>query len=186
MVENKCWCCGITCKTKQDLLGHLHEADVLKDKVLPWNDDKYLRPVMQEDPLLYSFGGDDVGEDEDCISVDKKELLRDLSSFEEISIDDKDPIDQFRSELRITCDNGDAVASASESDFDNGNPLEEFKVNELVHANKGALSNRKVNDQKFNLSSARVVSDKIKNINENYFGSYSSFGIHREMISDKV
>ena len=31
-----------------------------------------------------------------------------------------------------------------------------------------------------------LVAKDIKKVNENYFGAYSSFEIHREMISDKV
>ena len=38
------------------------------------------------------------------------------------------------------------------------------------------------------LKIARQIFDRndIKNANENYFGSYGSFAIHREMLSDKV
>ena len=33
---------------------------------------------------------------------------------------------------------------------------------------------------------ASFAAREINNVNENYFGAYGSFGIHREMISDKV
>lgn len=125
-----------------------------KNKTLPWDYDKYLRPVMQEDTLLYSFGDDDIGEDE-------------------LSINDKDAIAQCTSDLRMSSLTEVAVASTPESDFDREIPFEEYTVNGLVHTDEG-------------ISSARVVADKIQNVNKNYFGSYSSFGIHREMISDKV
>jgi protein arginine N-methyltransferase 3 len=36
------------------------------------------------------------------------------------------------------------------------------------------------------ISPVMVAESKIQNTNKNYFGSYSSFGIHREMLSDKV
>lgn len=144
--------------SKQDLLNHSHEVDMAKNKILPWDDDKYLRPVMQEDPLLYSFGDDDIDEDEP-------------------SNNDKDAIAQCTSDMRIPCDIEAAVASTLESDFDHEVPFEEYKVNGLVHTDEGISSN---------ISSAKFAADKIQNVNKNYFGSYSSFGIHREMISDKV
>lgn len=126
-----------------------------KNRIRPWDDDKYLRPVMQEDPLLYSFGGDDdIGEDE-------------------LFINDKDAIAQCTSDLKIPADIEVAVASTPESDIDHEIPFKEYQANGLVHTDEG-------------ISSSKVVADKIQNVNKNYFGSYSSFGIHREMISDKV
>ena len=48
-------------------------------------------------------------------------------------------------------------------------------------------SDRKSKDKHLEICSAKAaVTNEIKNVNKNYFGSYSSFAIHREMISDKV
>lgn len=41
-------------------------------------------------------------------------------------------------------------------------------------------------DEELEVSFAKVEASEIKIVNKNYFGLYSSFGIHREMISDKV
>lgn len=182
MAEKTCWCCGITCESKQELLHHLHEASSFDDKRLPWDDDKYLRPFMDEDSLLYSFGDDDEGEDDDFMS---EKVPRDLSSSEEVSIDDKCAIEQFSHELKTILDNRDGDGF-TENDMDTANLLEKSTCNGLVGVEESVLSHRNLKDKHLSLSSAKVAANEIKDINKNYFGSYSSFGIHREMISDKV
>ena len=42
-----------------------------------WDDDKYLKPFMQDDPLVYSFIEDEDGDDF-TTQVDKEELVNDL------------------------------------------------------------------------------------------------------------
>ncbi|CAH8361950.1 unnamed protein product [Eruca vesicaria subsp. sativa] len=41
-------------------------------------------------------------------------------------------------------------------------------------------------DEETRVCEGRLVGRNVRKVNENYFGSYSSFGIHKEMISDKV
>ncbi|CAN7010634.1 unnamed protein product [Brassica rapa subsp. trilocularis] len=41
-------------------------------------------------------------------------------------------------------------------------------------------------DEEARVCDGRLAGRNIRKVNENYFGSYSSFGIHKEMISDKV
>lgn len=41
-------------------------------------------------------------------------------------------------------------------------------------------------DKQLRVSVANVAAREIMKVNENYFGAYGSFGIHREMLSDKV
>ncbi|GFS38944.1 protein arginine methyltransferase 3 [Actinidia rufa] len=121
VAENICWSCRHTCQSKQDLQNHLHETFSLEDTIFPWADDKYLKPFMQEDPLLYSFGEYYESEDEDTT------------------------------------------------------------------AKIAVSSHGKSKDKHWEICSAKAaVTNEIKNVNKNYFGSYSSFAIHREMISDKV
>jgi protein arginine N-methyltransferase 3 len=47
-------------------------------------------------------------------------------------------------------------------------------------------SDGKPSDKHSKVSLMNLVDKDIKKANANYFGAYSSFGIHREMISDKV
>lgn len=41
-------------------------------------------------------------------------------------------------------------------------------------------------DKKLRVSFAKVAEREMRNANRDYFGSYSAFGIHREMLSDRV
>ncbi|CAM8878827.1 unnamed protein product [Rhodiola kirilowii] len=92
----------------------------------PWDDDMYLSPFMQDDPLLYVFG-----EDEDDVDYpedeDKEELIKEI---------------------------------------------EHLKVADIVDEL----------DSRSHLQNA--VTNEISNANRSYFGGYSSFVIHREMISE--
>ncbi|XP_027165818.1 probable protein arginine N-methyltransferase 3 [Coffea eugenioides] len=180
--EKTCWCCRITCESKQELQHHLHEVASFENYKLPWDDDKYLTPFMEEDPLLYSFGDDEEGEDDGYVP---EKVLRDVGSSEKVSNDDNCAIEQFSSKLKSPLENGE-WSSSPESDIKTANLLEKSTVNGFVGAGEGASSHQKVKDRQLSLSSAEVAANEIKDINKNYFGSYSSFGIHREMISDKV
>ncbi|KDP40554.1 hypothetical protein JCGZ_24553 [Jatropha curcas] len=146
VAENRCWSCGLSCKSNHDLQCHLHETGSLENVKLLWDDDKYLKPFLHDDSLLYSFAEDEEGEDDYNASVDKEELMRDLGNMEEICLAD------------------DNSAACSDNFKENG-------IKEVASVSKGLLN---------------LVSKDIKKVNESYFGSYSSFGIHREMISDKV
>ncbi|XP_065861554.1 probable protein arginine N-methyltransferase 3 [Euphorbia lathyris] len=148
--ENRCWSCRATCESIKDLQNHLHEAAILKDVKQFWDDDKYLKPIMEDDSLLYSFTEDEEGEDDITVSMDKEELIKDLANIKMISLED---------------DNSGHNSAPSSSKFE-GNGMKE-----VGPVSKGPL----------NLSS-----NNIEKVNESYFGSYSSFCIHREMISDEV
>lgn len=49
---------------------------------------------------------------------------------------------------------------------------------------RGLSTNKDKKDLK--VTFAEVARRELRNMNEDYFGSYSAFGIHREMLSDKV
>ncbi|WCJ27874.1 protein arginine methyltransferase 3 [Euphorbia peplus] len=153
VAENRCWSCRATCESIKDLQNHLHELASLEDVKQFWHDDKYLKPVMEDDSLLYSFNEDEEGEDDIAVSMDKEELMMDLAKIEMISLED---------------DNiGHKSVPSSSSSKVEGNGIKEVGP----VASKGPL----------NLSAKNI-----EKVNESYFGSYSSFCIHREMISDKV
>ncbi|KAL3516395.1 hypothetical protein ACH5RR_023297 [Cinchona calisaya] len=181
VAEKTCWCCGITCESKQLLRQHLHQAANFDVNMLPWDEEKYLRPFMEEDPLLYSFGDDEDGQYDDLVYAN---VPRDLGSSEKVSIDECS-IEQFFSKLKTPVENGDGIASLH-SDMNTPNLLEKCTCNGLVSIEEGVSSLTKLKDEQLSLSSSKVAANEVKDINKNYFTSYSSFGIHKEMISDKV
>lgn len=132
---------------------------------------------MEDDPLLHSFGGD---EDEEVTTIDE-EIMREL-------------IDQEK--LSKLCNgghsilNGDASCSNIFKEADDkvesihtmGNNLERIPTNDIILK----PCDQKNKDEQLRESFANVVAQEIKNVNEKYFGGYSSFSIHKEMLSDKV
>jgi protein arginine N-methyltransferase 3 len=183
VAENRCWSCGVTCQSNQDLQNHLHETVNVEDIKPHWEDDRYLKPFMKDDSLLYSFGED---EEDYTASVDKEELMRDLENFEENAIDDENAGDTtvFSAD---TCDkNGGRIVSASNDYSPTASSLEKVMVNGVDSREHAGSAGRKLKDEHLRASFPTLIAKDIKNANKNYFGAYSSFGIHREMISDKV
>jgi protein arginine N-methyltransferase 3 len=186
VAKNRCWSCGVTCQSNQDLQNHLHETVNIQDIKSRWEDERYLKPFMKDDSLLYSFGEDEEGEDNCIASVDKEELMRDLENFEEISIDDENAGDTtvFSAD---TCDkNGGIIVSTSNDYSHTASSLEKVVVNGVDSREHADSSGEKLKDKPSRASFPTLIAKDIKNVNKNYFGAYSSFGIHREMISDKV
>lgn len=185
VVQNTCWCCGHQCKSNQELQNHLHEPSISKELKNLWDDEKYLQPFMQGDSLLYSFDEDEDFEEDECIpSVDQDELMRIRAEAGNICVDDGLIVGMDAS-ATITS-NGKGVteeASTSDSSLLIGDSLQKTVVN-----GNGVRrdSEKKKTDVPLRVSFANVAASEIRKVNESYFGSYSSFGIHREMLSDKV
>lgn len=182
MAENRCWICGLTCQSNQDLQNHLHEAYNLKEAKLLWNKEKYLKPFMQDDKLLYSFGEDEEDEEDNDL-----ELMRDVMSFEDICIDDGSSKEKSATN---TC-TADEIGKVAVLSTFNGHPniansSEKMIVNGVDSREHIGEFDNKLKDKDSRVSLLNLVAKDIKKVNESYFGSYSSFGIHREMISDKV
>ncbi|GMI83307.1 protein arginine methyltransferase 3, ARABIDOPSIS THALIANA PROTEIN ARGININE METHYLTRANSFERASE 3 [Hibiscus trionum] len=183
VADNRCWSCGVHCQSKQDLQSHLHQPVDTKDVRLLLVHDKYLNPFMQEDSLLYSFGGDEEDEDACNTSFDKEEIVKD---FGNVCIDDDDTVEDI--ELNAETYNKDrktdmagsnghlSLACSSKGITDTGLDYGQ-SVNSLESHPK---------DKGSRVYFADVVKKDIKRVNDSYFGSYSAFGIHRDMISDKI
>lgn len=187
MAVNKCWSCGIICTSKEELQKHLHEAVNFDGNSFPWDDDRYLNPFLQDDSLLYSFCEDDEDEEGDSMFVDTRELASYMSQFELIDIHDEGASDRCASELIVPCENkGKDVVLSFDKDMNTEKSLESPIVNDTNNVAGGILSYRNRENGMYTVPSTKIAAYDIKNINKNYFGSYSSFGIHREMISDKV
>lgn len=155
VAENRCWSCGITCQSRPELQSHLHEPS-LESSNLPWDNDMYLKPYMEEDNLLHSFDEDEELEDDDPMRSTDEDMLKNLNNLEKITIEE----------------NGASSSNGAQVKSD---------VTEKDGAHEGVF-----NDKKSNNFPVKTVDREIVIVNKNYFGSYSSFGIHKEMISDKV
>lgn len=183
VAENRCWSCGLACQSHQDIQNHVHETVKLKDIKPLWDDDKYLKPFMQDDPLLYSFNEDEEGEDNHMTLDDQEELMRDLRNIDEMCIEDTDTLE--KSAHGYGENGAKEVASTSSSHENVGNSSKMEMVNGDSEERVGS-SDGKPSDKHSKVSLMNLVDNDIKKANANYFGAYSSFGIHREMISDKV
>ncbi|KAG6787757.1 hypothetical protein POTOM_003802 [Populus tomentosa] len=183
VAENRCWSCGLACQSHQDIQNHLHETVNLKEIKPLWDDDKYLKPFMQDDPLLYSFNEDEEGEDDHMTLDDQEELMRDLSNIDGMCIEDTNTLEKSAHGYG---ENGAKEAASTSSSHENmGNSSKMEMVNGDSEECVGS-SDGKPSDKHSKASIMNLVDKDIKKANANYFGAYSSFGIHREMISDKV
>lgn len=180
--ENRCWSCGESCESNQDLQNHLHRVDIAEDLKSVWSDDKYLVPFMEDDSILYSFDDDEDGDDT-IMSVDKEELLEDLRKIEYVHIDD-----DVVQDLHLSSDGNGREKDASMSNGSSDVSISASKaiVNGFNDKTRNSSSDKGQTSLNFKSSLAKVAASEIRKVNESYFGSYSSFGIHREMLSDKA
>ncbi|XWS08254.1 hypothetical protein CRYUN_Cryun41cG0064000 [Craigia yunnanensis] len=124
-------------------------------------------------------------EDDYSTTFDKEEIVRDFGNV--FIDDDNDTAEEI--ELNAETCNKDrnkavmtvfndclSLASSSKKITDNG-----MDYGESV----GSCDSNPKNKQS-RVYIADVVEKDIKKVNESYFGSYSSFGIHKDMISDKI
>ncbi|KAL6596932.1 hypothetical protein ACP70R_047066 [Stipagrostis hirtigluma subsp. patula] len=165
VAENKCWSCDQAFGSNSELCSHLH-APRIEGKG-PWEDDAYLKPFMEDDSLLHSLSFDDDGGDEDCgMSIERGECsagngglagLR-LNKLDDSIEDGSDISARFQQGCTIEPTNGEGSESLAQEQ----------------------------NDKQLKVARASVNAKAIKSVDDSYFGSYSSFGIHREMLGDKV
>ncbi|XWS65458.1 hypothetical protein CRYUN_Cryun05aG0114300 [Craigia yunnanensis] len=184
VADNICWSCGIHCQSKQELQSHLHQSVNTKDVKLLLDDDKYLNPFVQEDSLLYCFGGDEEDEDDYNTSFDKEKIVRDSDI---VCIDDDDAAEEI--ELNAETSNKDknkAVMTVSNGHLSLASSSKRITNNGMDYGESVRPCDSNTKDKQSRVYIADVAEKDINKVNESYFGSYSSFGIHRDMISDKV
>lgn len=240
---HECWSCEAKHDTQEALLEHLNtskhvtlsrrldEKQKGRESSNPaWKNDKYLRPFLENDPLLYGFdeeGGDNESEEFDV--VDKTTALQELlDGSSGISMDRgseviPEPVqtkslgaDNLADLTKVFLSLGDGVredlASPTDasgvSDFgESALPSSSGQGREVAEAGPGPDSKSTVVDQDrgskqfsgmgttvtkkkdrkdLKVTFAQVAEKEMRNANKDYFGSYSGFGIHREMLSDKV
>jgi protein arginine N-methyltransferase 3 len=168
VAENKCWSCGQAISSNIELCSHLHALENYRiEGKVPWKDDVYLKPFMEDDSLLHSLSMDDE-EDEECgTSVERGQCSAGDGVLAE-------PLGNKLSTLPEG--NGSDISARFEQECTIGSRQGEDRVS-LAH---------ETNDSQLKVARASVNAKAIKTVDDNYFGSYSSFGIHREMLGDKV
>ncbi|XP_054814524.1 probable protein arginine N-methyltransferase 3 [Prosopis cineraria] len=185
VADNKCWSCGLTCQSNKDLQNHLHDTVNFKDIKCLWDDERYLKPFIQDDSLLYSFDESEEIEDEQFTPINEEELVGDLKNSEEICGGDQNTVEK----MVLNADDFDMTSvkgtTNSVNDIDSPSSWDKDLINDKD--SRGFLSSNDKNQEGHltSISSSRLAKHVMK-VNENYFGAYSSFGIHREMLSDKV
>ncbi|KAL8154873.1 hypothetical protein AgCh_000282 [Apium graveolens] len=185
VAKNCCWACGCSFESKEDLHGHSHDIVNFEERILPWDDDKYLNSFLPEDPLLHNFFEDDECEEDYNVIADDDELVR-IWNTEKLKIDDESDLKTVAPACNTSLKDGSkqsVCASATHSTLEV--PSEKVPVSSCNSSN-GRLSFGNPNNKPLRISPAKISENEIFNVNRSYFGSYSSFGIHREMISDKV
>ena len=169
VAENKCWSCGQAFSSNTELCSHLHAPEnyLIEGKV-PWGDDVYLKPFMEDDSLLHSLSMDDDDEDEECgTSMERGKC----SAGNEVLAE------SLGNKLSTLPEgNGSDISARFEQECTIGSTQGEDKES-VAH---------ETNDSQLKVARASVNAKAIKTVDDNYFGSYSSFGIHREMLGDKV
>ncbi|CAA7389010.1 unnamed protein product [Spirodela intermedia] len=152
-----------------------------------WDDDSYLKPFMPDDALLRSLPSDDEGEEYSPIA-NKEELIKELMCENDIS--DICTVDGDLDSLSFEVDslNIDGV-NQSQATIENGyqdNLVQTTTANGVPLKQDVGTSQTVCKDKRLRVHFSNASARNIKSVNEDYFGSYGSFGIHREMISDKV
>lgn len=142
---------------------------------------------MQEDELLYSFGDGEEGEQDFDTSFDREELMRDLGNFQGICIDDETTKEKSASNTCTADEKGkEEVGSTFNGLLNMASSSQKMIVDSMDSREHIGAFDKKPKDKDLRVSLVNLSAKDIKRVNEDYFGSYSSFGIHREMISDKV
>eukprot|EP00118_Oscarella_pearsei_P015305 m.137231 g.137231 ORF g.137231 m.137231 type:complete len:511 (+) comp38216_c0_seq2:22-1554(+) len=134
-------------------------ALIQAESPFPWTNEKYLKPVLSEDPILH-WGGD-----------------LDSDSDDAPSLEDNEPTETLQLNAEPVSDAALARARELEEDLTEArNQLDRMRnvVQDLVAGDS----------QKD--STAQESDDESSGDEDSYFGSYSHFGIHREMLQDKV
>lgn len=212
VAANRCWSCGSVQESNEALLKHIstsnHSSFTLdshhsRESGFIWQDDRYLAPFLQDDAMLYSFEeeGEDIMESFNGVDVvDKEELFRELggdclkdiqSLVDSLSDDDDVELsDLALTNLSTTESAGKAIGAGAAN-----NRKDVYDLNSNNNKSNGVITAEetsqqsslvKTKDKRSKVTFANVAEKEIKSINESYFGAYSRFAIHREMLSDQV
>lgn len=134
---------------------------------------------------MHNFFEDDECEEDYNVIADDDELVR-IWNTEKLKIDDESDLETVAPACNTSSKDRSkqsVCASATHSTLEV--PSDKVTVSSCYSSN-GGPSFGNPNKKPLRNSPAKISENEILNVNRSYFGSYSSFGIHREMISDKV
>ncbi|KMZ71585.1 protein arginine methyltransferase 3 [Zostera marina] len=184
--KNKCWDCSADFETRNDLLQHLHVAlNLKKGGEFVWMNDLYLKPFMRDDALLQSFDDDGFDDDNEVNApVEQEELAGTMTN-----IDFSDCVGKWNdtkaNSSYSNCSNGEG--SRKVVCLVNGVPnLNGDLMEDKIDIEKNCIEPNHVFETKQMLAMANASAKQLKDVNDSYFGAYGTYGIHREMIGDKV
>ncbi|KAK3132532.1 hypothetical protein QOZ80_6AG0524000 [Eleusine coracana subsp. coracana] len=154
VAENSCW--------------SLHPVEKYQiEGNVPWDDDIYLKPFMEDDSLLHSLSIDD-DDDEDCgTSIERGQCSPGNGGLAE----------PCKNKLSAVAEGNGSYMSAR---------FEQVCAIGSAEGGSGGTLAQEQSDTQLKVARASVNAKTIKTVDDNYFGSYSSFGIHREMLGDKI
>jgi type I protein arginine methyltransferase len=146
----------------------LHPAEKYQIKgKFPWEDDTYLKPFMEDDSLLHSLSIDDDDDDDFATTIERGHCSAGNGGLAESCVN---------KQSTKTEENGSDINAR----------LEKMCIVGSAEGDNSAALAQVQNDTQLKVAHASVNAKAIKTVDDNYFGSYSSFGIHREMLGDKV
>ncbi|DBB07799.1 hypothetical protein WJX82_004343 [Trebouxia sp. C0006] len=152
----------------------------------PWEKDEYMRPVLPDDPLLfYDFDEDVCPQQDSGAGPSAKEASVCITSTAMQSLQDENMA------LRNTLQEMSRLALPSELATEQPFQLAEGIDSDWLSKWQKTAGSFGVQAERNKLATtqadvSRGTDDATERINEAYFDSYGFFGIHREMISDKV
>lgn len=168
VAEKKCWSCGQAFSSNIEQCSHLHPVEncLIEGKV-PWADDVYLKPFMEDDSLLHSLSIDDDDDDDNDVSMERGQCSAGNGGLAELEVNRRSTVSEGNSSnISAQFEQGCTIGSTQGE----GRKSVDYEVN----------------DSQLKVARNSVNAKAIKTVDDNYFGSYSSFGIHREMLGDKV
>lgn len=200
MAETDCWSDGASSKLLESLREDVGLVVDSKQKgaAPAWKDDKFLTPFLENDPLLYSF--DDDGEDDDIDEMNPaekttalRELLEGNTSTDMKALAETSGASDLAdiTKVFLSLDEGvrDDLASPVDVATESSSGLglqDEQKISVKTSNGTEPKPAKKKDKKDLKVTFAEVAKREARNVNKDYFGSYSAFGIHREMLSDKV
>lgn len=154
-------------------LRSLGPTKMLKVEGEEWKSEKYLKSILEDDPLLY-LHYDDEDEAEDAPFQLPKEAAptRDVHKF--------DSLTREALEAKLTTALEEQAAAAAKLAY-----LEQHLAS-LQRLNKTLLDEPEARSRSSSTSSNSSDNSVVKEIDAGYFGSYAGFHIHEDMLKDRV
>jgi len=141
-----------------------------------WSDDCYMKPALPDDPMLMVDIDDDIGDD---LNEEEESLLQ---SFKQLNVPGSNSSDREIADMGKTLDILRRQLEVKSQDLEAAvADMEKMRrvTQALVNGDGGE-------PEPANTAERSVSGRRTENEDSGYAGSYAHFGIHHEMLSDKV